>query len=154
MESRNVQLSVGLFVVLAILALTMLALKASNLSHYSADATYEVKAYFDNIGTLKLRAPVKVGGVTVGRVSKIELDVKLMRPLVTLAIDRKYRFPTETSAAILTAGLLGEQYISLLPGGNDEQLEPGDFIEDTQSAIILEDLIGQFLFSKDTDQSL
>jgi phospholipid/cholesterol/gamma-HCH transport system substrate-binding protein len=154
MESRSIQISVGLFVAVAIAALVVLAFKVSNINEYTTGNTYIIKAYFDNIGGLKVRAPVKVGGVVVGRVAAVALDTKFMRPVVSLSIAEKYHFPTETSAAILTAGLLGEQYVSLMPGGNDEMLEPGDIIEDTQSAIILEDLIGRFLFSEDSKSSL
>jgi phospholipid/cholesterol/gamma-HCH transport system substrate-binding protein len=117
--------------------------------------TYMLKAKFDNIGGLKARSAVKVGGVTVGRVESIALDEDDFTPVVTLAISKDYdSFPDTTSVAILTSGLLGEQYIGLQPGfsfGDVENLGHGDFIEDTKSALVLEDLIGQFLFSRDSE---
>jgi len=155
MESRKSQILVGLFVFSALLALIVLGLKASNLNQYAGKKTYKISASFNNIGGLKVHSAVKVGGVVVGRVEEIDLDKKSLTPKITMFINQKYdNFSSETSAAILTAGLLGEQYISLTPGGNDEILKSGDEIADTQSAIILEDLIGKFLFSKDSPPSM
>ncbi len=148
MESIKMQITVGIFVIASFIALTILAFKVSNIEEYATAESYLLLAHFDNIGGLKVRSPIKVGGVVVGRIKTIKLDKDLL-PEVTMAINGEFNtFPTETSAAILTAGLLGEQYISLTPGGNEEILKPGDEIDDTQSAIILEDLIGQFLFNK------
>ncbi len=155
MESKKIQFIVGLFVFGSMLSLLILGLKASNLNQYASKETYQIKASFNNIGGLKIHSAVKVGGVVVGRVETIELDKETLTPQVTLYIYNRYNnFSSETSAAILTAGLLGEQYISLTPGGDDEIIKPGDEIYDTQSAIILEDLIGQLLFSKDSPKSL
>lgn len=155
MDSRKIQISVGLFVTAAIISMITLGLKASNLNQYAGQESYEITASFNNIGGLKVRSAVKVGGVVVGRVEKIDLDLETLTPKVTMHINTKFNsFSSETSAAILTAGLLGEQYISLTPGGDDEIIQSGDEIYDTQSAVILEDLIGQFLFSKDSGESL
>ncbi len=155
METKKIQLAVGLFIVVAVLALSALAIKVSNINEYTNSDSYQLTAHFDNIGGLKIRSAVKLGGVVVGRVTEIDLDNDSMSPIITLKIASKYdQLSSETSAAILTAGLLGEQYISLTPGGDDEMLVDGDEIYDTQSALILEDLIGQFLFSKGSDESL
>jgi phospholipid/cholesterol/gamma-HCH transport system substrate-binding protein len=142
---------VGLFVVLGFVALLFLALKAGNMSSLSFQATYPVKLKFDNIGGLKARAPVKSAGVTVGRVESIDFDTNTYQASVTIDLDRQYQFPKDTSAKILTSGLLGEQYIGLEPGGDSEMLKAGDTISMTQSAIVLENLIGQFLYSKAAD---
>ena len=143
---------VGLFVVLGAVAVLFLALKSANLLSLNFQKTYMVTAKFDNIGGLKVRSPVKVGGVIVGRVSSIELDRVTYTPVVTLDINTEYsNFPETSSVAILTSGLLGEQYVGLLPGFVDdtvEMLREGDMIEDTRSAIVLEELIGQFLFNR------
>ncbi|HFB67097.1 MAG TPA: outer membrane lipid asymmetry maintenance protein MlaD [Aeromonadales bacterium] len=148
MPSIKMQITVGVFVIASFIALTILAFKVSNIEEYATADNYVLIAHFDNVGGLKIRSPIKVGGVVVGRIQDIQLDDDLL-PKVSMSINGKFnKFPTETSAAILTAGLLGEQYISLTPGGDDEILKPGDEIDDTQSAIILEDLIGQFLFNK------
>jgi len=152
---KKIQLAVGLFIVISIMALSSLAIKVSNINEYANSESYQLTAHFDNIGGLKIRSAVKVGGVVVGRVTEIDLDISTMSPVVTMKIDSRYnQFSSETSAAILTAGLLGEQYISLTPGGDDEILADGDELYDTQSALVLEDLIGQFLFSKGSDESL
>lgn len=142
---------VGLFVVLGFIALLFLALKAGNMSSLSFQPTYAVKLKFDNIGGLKPRAAVKSAGVTVGRVASIGFDTNTYQALVTINLDQQYQFPKDTSAKILTAGLLGEQYIGLEPGGDPEMLKAGDSITMTQSAIVLENLIGQFLYSKAAD---
>lgn len=152
MNSRKTEISVGLFVLLGIAALAMLAMKVSNISETSDSDSYQITARFDNVGGLKVRSPIRMGGVLIGRVSQIALDEKYLSPVVTLSIFNQYnKLPTETSAAILTAGLLGEQYLSLSPGGDDEFLVAGDQIEDTQSALVIEELIGQFLFSGRSD---
>jgi phospholipid/cholesterol/gamma-HCH transport system substrate-binding protein len=142
---------VGLFVLLGLIAALFLALKVGNMSSLSFQATYPVKLKFDNIGGLKARAPVKSAGVVVGRVTSIGFDTNTYQAVVTIDIDKQYPFPKDTSAKILTSGLLGEQYIGLEPGGDTEMLKAGDTISMTQSAIVLENLIGQFLYSKAAD---
>ncbi|CAB3705049.1 Intermembrane phospholipid transport system binding protein MlaD [Trinickia soli] len=142
---------VGLFVLLGLVAVLFLALKVGNMSSLSFQATYPVKLKFDNIGGLKVRAAVKSAGVVVGRVSAIGFDTNTYQALVTIDIDKQYPFPKDTSAKILTSGLLGEQYIGLEPGGDTDMLKAGDTISMTQSAIVLENLIGQFLYSKAAD---
>jgi phospholipid/cholesterol/gamma-HCH transport system substrate-binding protein len=151
MKKTALDFWVGLFVVLGFVALLFLALKAGNMSSLSFQATYPVKLRFDNIGGLKPRAPVKSAGVTVGRVESIGFDSNAYQAVVTIDIDRQYQFPKDSSAKILTSGLLGEQYLGLEPGGDSEMLKAGDTIAMTQSAIVLENLIGQFLYSKAAD---
>ena len=148
MQRKSLDLWVGLFVLLGAAALLFLALKAGNMSSFSFDSTYPVVAKFENIGGLKPRAPVKSAGVVVGRVEEIRFDDKTFQALVTLQMQSQYKFPKDSSAKILTSGLLGEQYIGLEPGGDTNNLVPGDRIRMTQSAIVLENLISQFLFSK------
>ncbi|MEI7445227.1 MAG: outer membrane lipid asymmetry maintenance protein MlaD [Burkholderiales bacterium] len=149
MKSRRaIDILVGGFVLLGLAALLFLALKAGNLGSFSTGPTYDTKAKFDNIGGLKVRAPVKSAGVVVGRVASIAFDDQTYQAVVTLSLDQRFRFPKDSSAKILTSGLLGEQYIGLEPGGDDKMLAGGDTIRMTQSAIVLENLIGQFLFSK------
>jgi phospholipid/cholesterol/gamma-HCH transport system substrate-binding protein len=138
---------VGLFILLGIIALVFLALRAGNLSSFSLAPTYQVKADFNNIGGLKVRAPVKSSGVVVGRVANIAFDNKMYQAVVTLDMQQKYKFDDETSAAILTSGLLGEQYVGLTPGGGDKMLAQGGKIKYTQSAVILEELISKFLYN-------
>ncbi len=137
---------VGLFVLLGAVALAFLALRAGNLSTFSFAPTYKLSAKFDNIGGLKVRAPVKSAGVVVGRVSDISLDGKTYQAIVTLQMEKNFVFPTDSSAKILTSGLLGEQYIGIEPGGEDVNLENGNTIHMTQSAIVLESLISHFLY--------
>lgn len=139
---------VGVFVLLGAAALLFLALKAGNMSSLSFDKTYDVITRFDNIGGLKPKAAVKSAGVVVGRVGEIRFDDKTFQATVTLQMENRYKFPKDTSAKILTSGLLGEQYIGLEPGGDVENLVAGDRIKMTQSAVVLENLISQFLFSK------
>ena len=148
MQRKSFDLWVGLFVVLGAAALVFLALKAGNLSSLSYDPTYPVITKFDNVGGLKPRAPVKSAGVVVGRVGDIKFDDKSFQALVTLNIDSRYHFPKDSSVKILTSGLLGEQYIGLEPGGDTKNLVAGDRITMTQSAVVLENLISQFLYSK------
>lgn len=138
---------VGLFVLLGAVALAFLALRAGNLSTFSFSSTYNVSANFDNIGGLKVRAPVKSAGVVVGRVASIRLDDKTFQAVVTLKMEKDFTFPTDSSAKILTSGLLGEQYIGIEPGGEDKNLVNGSVISMTQSAIVLETLISKFLYS-------
>ena len=151
MQRKSLDLWVGLFVLLGAAAIFFLAMKAGNMSSFSFDQTYSVTTKFDNIGGLKPRAPVKSAGVVVGRVGDIAFDDKSFQAVVTLNMDSRYRFPKDTSAKILTAGLLGEQYIGLEAGGDTNNLVAGDKIKMTQSAIVLESLISQFLYSKAAD---
>lgn len=146
--NRRIDTMVGGFVLLGLAALLFLALKAGNLGSFTGGGTYATQARFDNIGGLKVRAPVKSAGVVVGRVAAIGFDDKTYQAVVSLSIDERFRFPKDSSAKILTSGLLGEQYIGLEAGGDDKMLAAGDTISMTQSALVLENLIGQFLFSK------
>jgi phospholipid/cholesterol/gamma-HCH transport system substrate-binding protein len=148
MGKRGIETLVGTFVLIGFLAIVFLALKAANLASFTGGDTYRLTARFDNIGGLKVRAPVKSAGVTVGRVVAISLDTKSYQGLVTLEIGRRFEFPKDTSAKILTSGLLGDQYLGLEPGGDDKTLGTGDEIKMTQSAVVLENLIGQFLYNK------
>ena len=151
MQRKSLDVWVGLFVLLGAAALFFLAMKAGNLSALSFAKTYPVVTRFDNIGGLKPRAPVKSAGVVVGRVADISFDDKTFQASVTLHLDSQYKFPKDSSAKILTSGLLGEQYIGIEPGGDTNNLAAGDKIKMTQSAIVLENLISQFLFSKAAD---
>jgi len=152
MGKRGIETLVGLFVLLGTLALLFVALKAANLlGSFGNGESYVVTARFDNIGGLKVRAPVRSAGVSVGRVTRIALDPKTFQGVVTLEIMRGYDFPKDSSAKILTAGLLGDQYIGLEAGGDEKNLAAGDVIKQTQSAVVLENLISQFLFSKAAD---
>ena len=145
---RAIDLMVGGFVLLGLAALVFLALKAANLGSFASGPTYDVQARFDNIGGLKPRAPVKSAGVVVGRVAAITFDDQAYQARVILNLEARYQFPHDTSAKILTSGLLGEQYIGLEPGGDPRMLAAGGIIRMTQSAVVLENLISQFLFSK------
>ena len=151
MGRKSIETFVGLFVLLGLLGLVFLALKAANLGSFSGGDSYTLTARFDNIGGLKVRAPVKSAGVTVGRVAAITLDAKRYQGLVRLEIYRDVQFPTDSSARILTSGLLGDQYLGIEPGGQEKSFQPGDEIKQTQSAVVLESLISQFLFSKAAD---
>jgi phospholipid/cholesterol/gamma-HCH transport system substrate-binding protein len=147
-NNRALEVWVGLFVALGILALAMLAFRVGNLSSADVVDGYHVKARFDNIGQLRIKAPIALAGVRIGRVSNIAIDDRYYA-VVTLNISGKFsNLPKDTSAAILTSGLLGEQYVAMEPGGSDEYLKEGDVLQFTQSAVILEKLIGQFLFNK------
>ena len=138
---------VGLFVLLGIIALVFLALRAGNLSSFSFSSSYQVQANFDNLGGLKVRAPIKSSGVVVGRVSAIQFDNEMYQAVVTLDVQENFAFPVDSSASILTSGLLGEQYIGLTPGGEEKMLAQNDRIQYTQSAVVLEELISKFLYS-------
>jgi phospholipid/cholesterol/gamma-HCH transport system substrate-binding protein len=153
MKRKALDLWVGVFVAMGLGALLFLAMKVGNLASFSAAETYQVRANFDNIGGLKKRAPVKSAGVVVGRVEDIAFDTDSYEATVSLAIEKRYEFPKDTSAKILTAGLLGEQYIGLTAGGDPVKLKNGDTLKITQSAVVLENLISQFLFSKAADGS-
>ena len=148
MNRSTLDLWVGIFVTIGIAAIIFLSLKVGNLLTVSNDQGYRLEAEFDNIGGLKLRAPVKAAGVVVGRVEGIKLDPQTYQALVTMKIDRGYEFSKDTIASILTSGLLGEVYIGLDTGGDTKMLADGGKITKTQSAIVLEKLIGQFLFDK------
>ena len=148
MQRKSLDIWVGLFVILGAMAMMFLALKAGNMSSISFEKTYQVTASFSNIGGLKPRAPVKSAGVVVGRVGNISFDDFEFRALVTLQLEERYKFPRDSSVKILTSGLLGEQYISIEPGGSDNNLASGDRITLTQSAMVLENLISQFIYSK------
>jgi phospholipid/cholesterol/gamma-HCH transport system substrate-binding protein len=149
MQRRSIDILVGLFVLLGAAAVVFLAFKAANLASFSSAGTYALKAKFDNIGGLKPRAPVKSAGVVVGRVGAVEFDSEKYQAVVTLDIVDKYKFPKDSSAKILTSGLLGEQYIGLEPGGSDDKVfVSGDTVKMTQSAVVLENLISQFIYGK------
>jgi phospholipid/cholesterol/gamma-HCH transport system substrate-binding protein len=149
MGRKGIETLVGLFVILGIAAVVFLALQAANLgSSLNGGNTYTLQARFDNIGGLKPRAPVRSAGVKVGRVTNIGLDSKTFQGVVTMEVERGFQFPKDSSAKILTSGVLGDQYVGLEPGGDDKNLAPGDTIAQTQSAVVLENLIGQFLTGK------
>ncbi|MFQ6372933.1 outer membrane lipid asymmetry maintenance protein MlaD [Shewanella sp. YIC-542] len=151
MLTRKIEFLVGMFLLAGMAAFLVLVYKVANVEVQTSSATYTLTAEFSNIGGLKVRSPVKVGGVVVGRVSNITLDAKKMSPLVTLTMDKRYNnFPETSSLSVLTSGLLGEQFLGLTPGFMDDDiaiLQDGDRIYDTHSALVLEDLIGQLLYS-------
>ncbi len=148
MERSKNDVWVGLFVLLGALAVLFLALKSANLLQWSLEKDYLVSARFDNIGGLKPGAAVKSAGVVVGRVKAIEFDGESFQARVTLAIQQRHQFPKDSSLAILTSGLLGEQYVGIAPGADENNLAAGDRIGSTQSAVVLEKLISQFLYNK------
>lgn len=153
--SRSTEIWVGTFLAAGLLALFFLAMQVSNLGAWTGGDTYEVKAYFDNIGGLKEKAPVTMAGVEVGRVLSIAYDPQQFRAVATLGIYQEFnQIPKDTFAKILTAGLLGEQYVGLDPGGAETNLAQGDTITMTQSALVLEELIGQLIFNKAQGDSL
>ena len=139
---------VGLFVMAGIGALLILGLKVGNLTSYNTGEVYTLTGNFENIGGLKIRAPVKSAGVVVGRVLDIQFSLETYDAVVTIGVNSSYQFPKDTFASILTSGLLGEQYIGLSPGGDNEMLTDGDKIMKTNSAMVLEEMIGRFLFDK------
>ena len=151
MSRKELDLWVGVFVLIGIGALLFLALRVANLSAFSAAQTYQIQAKFDNIGGLKTRAAVKSAGVVVGRVSDIRFDNDTFEALVTMSVDSRFQFPRDSSAKILTSGLLGDQYVGLAAGGDSVNLKGGDTLKITQSAVVLENLISQFLYSKAAD---
>ncbi|HNQ03248.1 MAG TPA: outer membrane lipid asymmetry maintenance protein MlaD [Thiobacillaceae bacterium] len=151
MQRATLDLWVGIFVVMGLGALLFLALKVGNMTGLESGQTYTVRAEFENIGGLKPRAPVKSAGVVVGRVVEIGFDNQIYEALVTMRLDARYRFPKDTSASIMTSGLLGEQYIALEAGGESSMLAEGDRLKLTQGAVVLENLIGQFLYNKAED---
>ena len=149
MSSRKIEILVGLFVAAAIAAFFMLAVNVSNMSSYGGGDSYELNAHFDNIGGLKVRSPVAAGGVRIGRVTDIQYNNETYEAVVIMSIDAQYdKFPTDTAASVFTSGLLGEQFIGFEPGAEEDYLKNGDVIDLTQSALVLEQIIGQFLYSK------
>jgi phospholipid/cholesterol/gamma-HCH transport system substrate-binding protein len=148
MERATIDLWVGVFVAMGFAALLGLAMKVGNLTSANIGDTYQLHAEYENIGGLKARAPVKSAGVVVGRVAEIHFDDKTKEAVVSLDIDQRFHFDKDTIAPIYTSGLLGEQYIALLPGGGEDNLKNGDKIDKVQNALVLEDLIGKFLTSK------
>lgn len=153
MNRSTIDLWVGFFVALGLGALLFLALKVGNMASASTGETYTLQARFDNIGGLKVRAPVKSAGVVVGRVAEIRFDPEAYQAVVTLGIDARYKFPKDTFATINTSGLLGEQYIGFDVGGDADMLKSGDTIKKTQSAVVLEKLISQFMFNQASSDS-
>ncbi|SPT69100.1 Probable phospholipid ABC transporter-binding protein mlaD [Anaerobiospirillum thomasii] len=157
MKFSKIEFGVGLFMILGIVASVIMALKVAGLVLDSSSDTYTVKAKFENIGSLKLRAPVKIGGVVIGRVSAITLDKKELVPVVEMSIESRFNeLSDESKASIVTAGIIGEQYISITPGFYDEDLgseylKEGDFIRDTGSAVVLEELIAKFLYNSSSE---
>jgi phospholipid/cholesterol/gamma-HCH transport system substrate-binding protein len=151
MKRSTIDAWVGAFVALGLAGLLFLALKVGNLASFSTDQTYQVQAKFANIGGLKVRAPVKSAGVVVGRVAEIRFDTESYEAIVTVNVGVQDQFPRDTAAKILTSGLLGEQYIGLEAGGDGVMLKNGDRLRLTQSAVVLENLISQFLFNKAAD---
>jgi phospholipid/cholesterol/gamma-HCH transport system substrate-binding protein len=153
MERSKSDIWVGLFVLIGGAAILFLALQSANLLSLSLQPSYRVVAKFDNIGGLKRQAAVKSAGVVVGRVEDIAFDDKSFQARVTIAFDTRYSFPKDSSLKILTSGLLGEQYIGVEAGADEKNLAAGDTITSTQSAVVLENLIGQFLYNKAADGS-
>lgn len=153
MKMRMVEIIVGVFVAVGIAALFMLAMKVSNLTSIATQDGYQVTAHFENIGGLKATSAVNIGGVRVGRVQSIHYDQNSYEAVVTMMIERQYnRLPSDTTASILTSGLLGEQYVGLEPGAEEVYLHQGDKIQLTQSALVMEQIVGQFLFSKAAEE--
>ena len=148
MKRSAIDIWVGVFVAAGFAGLLFLALKVGNLASFSTSEAYQVQAKFANIGGLKVRAPIKSAGVVVGRVSDIKFDNESYEAIVTFNVDAQYKFPRDTSAKILTSGLLGEQYVGLEAGGDAAMLKSGERLRMTQSAVVLENLISQFLFNK------
>lgn len=151
MQRSNNDVWVGLFVLLGGASILFLAMQAANLLNLSFQSTYRIEARFDNIGGLKPKAAVKSSGVVVGRVESITFDDKTFQARVSLAMESRYRFPKDSSVKILTSGLLGDQYIGIEAGADDKNLAAGDLITTTQSAIVLENLIGQFIYNKSAE---
>ena len=151
MQRTTMDLWVGLFVIIGIAALMVLSLKVGNLNVYNPSQSYVITGNFENIGGLKVRAPVKGAGVVVGRVTDIQFSTQTYDAVVTMSLDSRFTFPKDTFASILTSGLLGEQYIGLAAGGDEVMLKDGDKVMKTNSAMVLEELIGRLLFDKAAD---
>ena len=148
-QSKIVEIWVGIFVAIGVASLFMLAMKVSNISAFADTEGYELTLTFENIGGLKVRSPVAAGGVTIGRVTEIQYNSDSYEAVVSMSIEEQYnKFPVDTAASILTSGLLGEQFVGFEPGAEDDFLKNGDVIDLTQSALVLEQIIGQFLYSK------
>ena len=152
MNRATIDIWVGIFVAAGFAGLLFLALKVGNLASFSTAQTYQVQAKFANIGGLKVRAPIKSAGVVVGRVADVRFDNETYEAIVTFNIDSRYQFPRDTAAKILTSGLLGEQYVGLEAGGDGVMLKSGDRLRLTQSAVVLENLISQFLFNEAAEE--
>src|SRR5690606_21566574 len=153
-QTRSVELGTGLFVVLGFAALFFLTTQTTGSETFSGAETYEVQARFQNVGNLKTRAPVSMSGVTIGRVRSVELDPEQLNAVVTFVIDNRYdEIPDDSDASILTAGLLGSQFIGLQPGGSDTYLADGSEIQFTQSAVVIENLISKYLFNSGSSDS-
>lgn len=153
MQRSKIDVWVGFFVLIGAAAILFLALQSANLLNLNFEKTYPITAVFDNAGGLKPKAAVKSAGVVVGRVSGISFDDKTFQARVVLAIDSRYAFPKDSAFKVLTSGLLGEQYVGIEPGGDEKNLAAGDVVTHTQSAVVLENLIGQFLFNKAAEGS-
>lgn len=151
-NTKTQETLVGLFVASGIAALFFMAMQISNLGTFSSKSIYTITARFENSGGLKIKSPVSIAGVRIGRVSDIYIDKETYESIVEMKIDTQYSLPDDTSASIFTAGLLGEQYISLEPGGSEEVIPEDGLIDITQSAIVLEEIIGQFLFDKAAEE--
>lgn len=151
-NTKTQETLVGLFVACGIAALFFMAMQISNLGAFSSNSIYTITARFENSGGLKIKSPVSIAGVRIGRVSDIYIDKETYESIVEMKIDTQYSLPDDTSASIFTAGLLGEQYISLEPGGSEEAIPEDGLIDITQSAIVLEEIIGQFLFDKAAEE--
>lgn len=150
-QTRTVELGTGLFVLLGIGALFFLTTQTTGQNDFKANETYELQARFDNVGSLKVRAPVSMSGVTIGRVTGVEFDGNSLEAVVTIVIDTRYdQIPDDSDASILTAGLLGSQYVGLQAGGSETYFEDGSEILFTQSAVVLENLIGKYLFNRES----
>ena len=153
-QSRAIDVSTGLFVLLGLVAIVFLVTQISNREFSLTETAFRVKAQFENIGGLKTGAPVKMAGVTIGRVESIDYDMQLMKAIVTLRIDQRYdEIPNDSDASIFTAGLLGGQYIGISPGGSEEYFKDGDQVAFVQDAIVLENLISKYLFSQAEKES-
>ena len=154
MQSRSLEIGVGLFLLAGLLAILLLALRVSGLSPTSSQETYKLYAHFDNIAGLTVRAKVTMAGVTIGKVTAIDLDRDSYTGRVTMELEKRVdNLPTDSTASILTAGLLGEKYIGISVGGEEDLLADGGTIHDTQSALVLEDLIGKFLINSVNKES-
>jgi phospholipid/cholesterol/gamma-HCH transport system substrate-binding protein len=148
-----IEAAVGMFLCVGVAAVFVLTLQASSLDKVPSKETYTVRAHFENVGSLRVGAPVAVAGVTIGRVTDITLDRKMFEGVVTMTLGKDFgELPQDSNASILTRGLLGEQYVGITPGGSDEALKDGDEIRLTQPAMVLENLIGQFLYNAGTSQ--
>ncbi|MGK7297398.1 MAG: outer membrane lipid asymmetry maintenance protein MlaD [Candidatus Wenzhouxiangella sp. M2_3B_020] len=151
-SSNQVEIAAGIFLLLGVAALIFLAVEATDSAGLESDQTYEINAYFSNVGSLKPKAPVSMAGVTIGRVKSVSLDEEALEARVVMSIDQAYdTLPSDTSASVLTSGLLGDQYVGLEPGGAPDSLSDGDRILITNSAVQIEKLIGRYLFNSDEE---